>query len=357
VRPEGGQELVQLRDGLVAEHGQFAVSGDQHVGRHHTRPARIGDDCQPVALGMALACQQFGAVEHVFDFVNPLDSRTLKRRFVHGVHAGHRPGVRGGRLGRFVESTRLERHDRLGSSERPGSRHEPAGLADRFDVKDDRLGIRGRAEEIDQVAHVHVEHVAHRNEVREANALFHRPVEHGRAQRAGLGDESDVALGGHGGGKAGVQTDARHDHPQAVRPHDPHALELPLLLDDHPLQLPTLLADFTKSGRDDYHTPGACLAAASDDPGNRRSRRANHRQVGWMRQTGNVLVRLDPLDGFPSRIDRVDHAAEARTNQVAKYRVAHARRGVAGADNRHPVRIENLVKVFDTHVFFSKHWG
>ena len=87
-------------------------------------------------LGGLLPGQQLGAVEHVFDLEDALDAGPLKRRFVHGVHAGHGAGVRGRRLGRFGEPARLVGHDRLGPGERPRRRHELAGLADRLDVQE-----------------------------------------------------------------------------------------------------------------------------------------------------------------------------------------------------------------------------
>ena len=204
-----GQELVELCDRLVGELGQLAVAGDQGVGGHHARAAGIGDDGQPVALGGVLAGQELGAVEHVFDLEDPLDAGPLEGGLVDGVDAGHGPGVRGGGLGRLGKPARLVGHDRLGAGEGPRRRDELPRLGDRLDVQDDRLRLGGRAEVVDQVAHAHVEHVAHRDEVREPDALVDRPVEHRGAQRPGLRDEADVPRAGRGGGKAGVQVDAR----------------------------------------------------------------------------------------------------------------------------------------------------
>ena len=349
MRPADRQKLVELGHRLVADRGQLAVAVDQGVGGHHARPAGVGDDRQPVALGGLLPGQQLGAVEHVLDLEDALDAGPLKGRFVDGVHAGHGAGVRGRRLGRLGEPPRLVGHDRLGAGKGPRRRHELAGLADRLDVEDDRAGLRGRAEIVDQIAHAHVEHVPHGNEIGKADALVQRPIEHRRAERAGLGDEADVPLGGRGGGEAGVQVDPRHDQPQAVGAENPHAVELALLLADELFELSPLRADLAEAGRDDHQPPGAGLAALPHQRGDGGGRRADHGQVRGMGQAGDVLVRLNPLHRLALRVDRVDHAAETRSDQVPQHGVSDAGGGVAGADHGHAMRLKNLVQIPDAH--------
>ena len=178
VRPAGRQKLVELGDRLLGQDGQFALALDELIGGHHARAAGIGEDRQPVALGRALVGQKFRAVEHVFDVEDAFDARPLENGFIDGIHAGHGPGVRGGGLGRLGESARFEGHDRLGAGESPARRDELPRFGDRFDVEDDRLRIGGGAEIVDQIGHAHVEHIAHRNEIRETDAGIDGPIEH-----------------------------------------------------------------------------------------------------------------------------------------------------------------------------------
>ncbi len=345
VRPTHRQELVELRHRFVGNRGQFAVAGNQGVGRHHAGAAGVGDDRQAVALGRLLAGQQLGAVEHVFDLEDSLDARPLKCRLVDRVDAGHGAGVRCRRLRRFRESTGLVGHDRLRSRERAGRRHELAGFADRLDVQDDRAGFGGRAEIVDQVAHAHVEHVAHRNEIREPDAFVQRPIEHRRAERAGLRNETDVSLGGRSGGKTGVQADSRHNDAQTVRAKNPHAVELSLLRSNQGFELPAFGADLAEPRRDNHQPPGSRFSALPNQGGHRGGGRANHRQIRRVRQAGNVLVGLDPLDRLALRVDRINHPSKARSNQIPQYGVSNARRRVAGADDGNSMRVKYLIEI------------
>ena len=103
-------------------------------------------------------------------------------------------------------------------------------------------------------------------------------------------------LAGVAAAKLAFELDARHDDPQAVGPEDPHAVELPLLLADRLLQFPALVADFAEAGRDDHHARVPASPQLPHQAGHRGGRRADHGQVGRVRQAGYVLVRLDPLD-------------------------------------------------------------
>ena len=114
-------------------------------------------------------------------------------------------------------------------------------------------------------------------------------------------------------------------------------------------ELLAFLADFAEAGRDDHDAPGAGLAAATDDARHGRGRRADDRQIGIVRQTLDVLVGLDALNRFSLRIDRIDHAAEARADQVPQHGVADAGGRVAGPDDGDAGRGENLIEVLDTH--------
>ena len=200
--------------------------------------------------------------------------------------------MRGRRRRRFGKPARLERHDRLGAGKRPGGRHELAGLADRLDVEDDRPRFGRRAEVVDQVAHVHVEHVADGDEIGEADPLVDGPVQHRGAQRPRLGNEPDLTLLGGICGETGVQANARNDESQAVGAEDPHAVELGLLFEDFLLQLSAFLTDLAKAGGNDYDAARAHLAARANQRWNGRGGSADHGQVGSVRETGHIRDKL-----------------------------------------------------------------
>ncbi len=177
VRPTRGETFVELGDRLVGQRRQFAFAFDQLVGGHDARPAGVGDDQQSIALGRALVSQNFSTVEHVFDVEDAFDAGALENGLINGIDAGHGAGVGGGGFGRLGETPGFESHNRFGAGERTARRHELAGLGDGFDVEDDGLGIGGGAEIIDEVGHAHVEHIAHGNEIGEADARIDGPIE------------------------------------------------------------------------------------------------------------------------------------------------------------------------------------
>ena len=95
---------------------------------------------------------------------------------------------------------------------------------------------------------------------------------------------------------------------------------------DQLLQLPALDADLAEAGRDDHDPPGAGLAALPHQRRDRGRRRAHHGQIGGVRQALDVFIGLDALHGLAFGIDRVNHAAKARSHQVPQYGVSDAAR-------------------------------
>ena len=169
--------------------------------------------------------------------------------------------MRSGCVGRLSEAAGFVDDDRLGACERPGRRHESAGLGHRLEVQHDRIrrGIFG--EVVDQVAHFDVERVADRDEIGEADVLGQRPVEDRRAERSALGDEGGAAELGHGRSEAGVEPAAGNQHAQAVRADDPHGGKLGGLRAEVRLESLAGRAHFAESGGE------------NDDAGDVRTRR------------------------------------------------------------------------------------
>ena len=147
--------------------------------------------------------------------------------------------------------------------------------------------------------------------------------------------------------------------PRQFGPENPHAVELPLLLADELFELPAFRADLAEPGRDDHHPPRARLSALPHQRGHGGGGRADHGQVGGVRQARDVLVRLDPLNGLALRVDRIDHAPKARADQIPQHRVSDARRRIAGANDGNAMGLKNLVQVPNTHdlVLIDSYFG
>ena len=355
MRPAIGQELVEHFKGLRCEFRKAAAAGDQGVGGHHARSAGIGDDSQAVGApgtlgrGRQLPGQEFGAIEHVVDLQDAFDACPLEGRLVHRIDAGHGPRMRGGGPGRFLEPPRFVGHDRLRAGKGPRRGEELAGLADRFDIQDDGTRFRRGTEVIDQVAHAHVEHVAHGDEVGKADPFIAGPIEHRRAKRPGLGDKTDLPWGRHRGGEAGIEMEPRDNDPQAVRSEDPHAVELALLLANGLFQLPSGRASLAEPGREDDDALDAFLTAGADNARHDRRRRADHRQIGDFGRALDIAAGPDSLHRLVVGIDRVDHAPVLGGNEVAKDGVADAAGRLVGPDDGDTMGIEDLVEIANAH--------
>ncbi len=82
------------------------------------------------------------------------------------------------------------------------------------------------AKHIEQVAEVDVGHVAHRDNVREADAMCMRPVDEPRHERTGLREKGGVAFVRHALGEARIDADSRQDQAEAVGADNPQAIRL-----------------------------------------------------------------------------------------------------------------------------------
>ena len=278
-----------------------------------------------------------------------LDAGPLEGRFVHGIDAGHGPRVRGRSLGGFLEPARLVGHDRLRAGEGAGRGEELAGLADRLDIQNDGTRFRRGTQVVDEVAHAHVEHVAHGYKVRKADPFIDGPIEHRRAERPRLRDESDMPGGWCHGGEAGVQPEARNDDSQAVGAQDPHAVELALLGADGFFQFAARLARLAEPGGKDDDAPHALLTARPYDPRHDRRRRADHGQIDDGGNALDIAVSLDSLHRRVRGMDRIDHTPIVGGNQIVKDRVADAGRCFVGANHGDLPRIEDFVEIADAH--------
>jgi len=295
------------------------------------------------------AAYQRGAVEDVAEIEDAGDPGPFEGGVVDRVLRGHRAGVRGGDRGRRREAPGLEGEDRLGAGEGACGGHERPRPADRLDVEQDRAGLLVLAEVVDEIAEADVEGVAERDEVGEADTLVARPVEHRGAERSGLREEGDLAVARHRGAEAGVEVAARDDHPEAVRPEDPHPGEAGVRGAHLLFERPPRLARLAKAGghHDQAEDPG--LAAGGDGGRHLFGRGADDRELGHPRQARDVGEAGDPEHRLLGRMDGVDDAGKAAGDEVREHLAADAVRVGRGAHEGDPLRIEDPAEVVDAH--------
>jgi len=292
VRPHGRQVLVELLHGLGRELGELAATCDQRVGGHDARAACVGDDSEAGAFGHLVACDELGAVEDLADLEDACDAGALEGCLVDGVFGGHGTGMGRCGAGGFGEASGLVGHDRLGAREGARCGHEPAGIRDRLDVQDDRLGLLVLAEVVDEIAEVDVEHVADGDEVRESDVLFEGPIEDGSAQSAGLGDERDVPGLGHGIGEGGVDVQMGNEESEAIGADDAHAVEALAFGCDAGFEGAPLLASLFEAGGDDDDAEDAGLAAFADEVRDLLGPSADDGEVWGAREALDVGITL-----------------------------------------------------------------
>ena len=126
VRPGFGQHCVQFFDGGLAEVGQGQAHVGAMVGRHDTRPSRVGNDRQPVAVGANPGRQRGRRCKKIGEVIDPQRTRAPQGRVEHGVRADQRAGMRNRRLRALLVTAGLHDHHRLGAGRGPQGAHEPA---------------------------------------------------------------------------------------------------------------------------------------------------------------------------------------------------------------------------------------
>jgi hypothetical protein len=213
-------------------------------------------------------------------------------------------------------------------------RADPAGgpgeltrVAERLDVQH---GQPGHAVLLPPQQHVvagHVELVAHRRERGDPDAEPGQVVDRGEAQAAGLHDKPGHARRGRAGGERGVQADAGHGHPEAVRADQPHAV--PAAGGEQ-----AGLGGGVEPGGDDHQGPHAPLAALSGHLEHPRGGHRDHGQVHSLRQVRHggqgPLVQLRGV-----RVHRVQAAGVAAGPDVVEDGPADRAGPPAGTDHRH----------------------
>ena len=342
VRPGRRQHRIEPFAQRGAEVAQAHAGGGRGVGRHHAGTAAVRHHRQRIVAVRAEARERLRGREERGQRVDAQHAGTADRGVEDDVGARERTGVRGRGLQAIAGAAGLHDDDGLVARRRTRRRHELVRRLDRFDVEQDRARVRIAREVVEQVAEVDIAALAERHHVREADAPRGRPVEHRGDERARLRDERELAGQRVGVREARVDAEVRAEQAEAVRPEHaqhvrPRGVERRLLLRRR------------EPGR--HHDRGARAEAAEfvDERRHRVGRRAQHREVGRLRQIAGSSE--DPL-AVERRVLRVhaeDRPLEAPGAAVAPHGCADAAGAVRGADDRDRFRFEQLIEVADAH--------
>ena len=346
-RPVGGQETVQRLDRLGRKVRKPTAEGLQRIDGHDAGAAAIGDDGQPVAANANAGGERRRRLEHFFQFRDPQEPRPRKGRVIDDVGAGQRAGMAVGGFRAGGRAAGFDDDDRLGTRRGARGRHELLRVSDVLHIKEDRSRCPVGRQIIEQIAEIDVAHIPQRDDMGKADAPFRGPIEHGRDDRPGLGDEGDIAFVGRQMGKARIDAGMGRDQPDAVRPDDPHQMRARRV--EHGLMQFVAAFDLAETRRDNHCRAAALLAEFLDDLGNAGRRCRDDRQIRCRRQIGDRTVVQGRADRGLMGIDRHDRPVEARSEEIVGNDRAHGMGPVAGADQGDRLRAEQGVEIADAH--------
>ena len=138
--------------------------------------ASTAPDCAIAARTNARA-QGLGGIEQLLDGRNSQNAGALEAGVIDLVGTGERAGMRSRRPRAFGKATGLDGDDRLGTCRDARRRHEFAGMRNRLDIEQDRARSGVGRQVIQHVAEIDIGHVAHRDDMGEADAARLGPVE------------------------------------------------------------------------------------------------------------------------------------------------------------------------------------
>jgi hypothetical protein len=348
-RPGRRQHPVQLGHGLVGQRRQGPAQVDQVVDRHHPDAAAVGQDGQPLAVQAALVGDGLHRLEQLLQVVHPQDAGAAEGGVVDVVGPGQGAGVGGGGLGALGHAAGLDGQHRLVAGGGAGRRDELAGVADGLDVEQDGADVRMGAQIVDGVAEVDVEVVAQGDEMREADAARRGPVQHRRAQGAGLADEGHLAGLGRLVQETGVETQAGHQQADAVRPQQAHPIFARRLQHRLLCGAPVLHRDLPEAGGDDHGGEHPAGAQGIDDPGHRLGRHADHRHVRGDGQGLDRRIGQNAGNRLVGRVHRHDRPFESALEQISHQQRADRARAVRGADDRDRRRRKQTIQIPSAH--------
>ena len=299
----------------------------QLIGRKNTRAAPIGKDGQPFARQARPARQNFRSREHVGQRFHAQHAGPAEGRVIGGIRSGQRARVRHGGLGAGLVASALDHDDRLYAGRAPRRGNELRRIRKRFHVDEDGTAFHVAGEVVEQIAEIHIRHVAQRHDMRKADIPPRRPIDDRGQQRARLRKEGDRPLGRIAMRKAGVEADLRQHQTDAVGTQDAQAGRARSI--QH--TLPGLALD---AGRDDDGGADAFCTGLRHHVRHRPCRRRDDDQIRHERQFSDALVAFLSCDFLVLGIDEDDLALETARHKIAHDTLAH-RPGLRACPNQY----------------------
>jgi hypothetical protein len=220
----------------------------------------------------------------------------------------------------------------------PGETGELAGVADRFEIQQDHIGVGVLVPVLQKVVAGHIRAVARGDEGGQAGTAPVQPGEQGDADRAGLGEQADAAGGRGLGSQRGIEADGVRgaDDAEGVRADDAHPVRAGL---PHELAL-ALSARGTAlgvSGGQDHQALDAVLAAVGHHVRHPLGRNGDDGEIDGLPDLadgteGGDAVHL-ALVLQEGAVHGVRTACEPGMKKVAQYGAADAAGRAAGADD------------------------
>ena len=168
--------------------------------------ADVGHDGHRAPGRDGLGGQQRGRLDQLAEAAGGDDAGLLEQRLLEGCCFGQ------------------DGEDGHGAADPAGGPGELARVAERLQVEHGQPGLVVALPPEQHVVAGHVELVADRGERGDADAEPGQVVDQGEAEAAGLHDQAGHAGPGRAGGEGGVQAEAGHGHPEAVRADQAHVV-------------------------------------------------------------------------------------------------------------------------------------
>jgi hypothetical protein len=248
-------------------------------------------------------------------------------------------------LGALHMTPGLDHDHGLGSGRRTGGRHELPGVFDGFDIEQDRARGAIQRKEIQQVAEIDIELIADRDHRREADRSLCRPLGQSGDDRAGLGEEGQIALARHPRREARIEVRRRCHDAEAVRPDNAHAIFPRCTF--RPLGKRS--SSVAQPGREDNGGGDAPVGRGGDDLRHRFRGRGDHRDIGCRVNRVDARDCRKTLNFSMMRIDDPELPRKTPGAQIADYRAANRAFAQACTDHRDGARKEQLLQPIGRH--------
>ena len=314
------------------------------IGRHDTRTAAVGEQCEAIAGGQAGGREQAHRREQFHVGLRPYHAAARQRTFEDGVVADHgaRVAHRGARTGLVAPD--FLHHHRLGARGGAQAADECAGVVYALDVHENAACLLVVQKIVEDFAEIEVSAGAQRYHAGKANAGAVGPIGQGGAHRAGLRHQGDMAGAGAMAREGRVQSDVRAHQTQAIGADHADAVGA-CNRGDACLEGATVGPGLAESRAQHQGVVNARARGVFEDAGHRLCRRDHNRQVDRLGQCGKARVARSAVKGGVRWIDRYHRACETAAAQVFQDGAAQRSGACAGTDEGNAGRGEQGLKV------------